>query len=164
MKILALDMAETTGYAASNGDSGTFSVKVSTHQSKGVRLIKLEKWIDNYYNEYAFDLICYEAISDMRFRNSTVNLAQYSAIVQRWALKNGIEYAEIYQSDIKAAAKKALPVFKKTPKKGKKPDKRVNKEWIVAAARKRFNKIEILDDNHADALFCLEIAKANYHV
>lgn len=142
MKILALDLATKTGWAHSNGESGVQSFAPRRGDSPGMRYLELRAWLSRVYEFSPFDLIAYE-MPHYRGGHATEVLAGMTATVQAWAAERKVETTVRHSSEIK---KHALG-------KG-----RGSKSAMVSACEKKFG-VKPIDDNHADALWLLDLVK-----
>jgi len=150
MKILALDLATVTGFAHSSGPSGVWDLRIKKDESSGMRLIRFENKLREVLNGPGIDLIVFEAVSVGSGPKANMDGIKLStklqAIIERMVeKKEGIECSSYNLSQIKAHA---------IPKKGASR----NKEAMVGAAEKRWPDVEVIDDNHADALWLLDLA------
>ena len=145
MKILALDPATVTGWAHSNGPSGIWDLSIRRDESKGMRLIRLNRMLREIHESVGIDLLVYEAARNAgpKMQGALVVQAELQGVIKLFCESNGIEFIGLSPSEIK----------KHATGKGN-----ANKVAMVAAAKERF-KIEIIDDNHADALHILHYAR-----
>jgi len=142
MRILALDIATKTGFAITDGESGTWDLTTKRDESKGMRLIKLRQHIQSIEDEIPIDLIVFEAVRAFRHQQAVVTQSELQGVVKAWCHDNEIEYKGYTSSMIKKHA---------TGKgNAKKPE-------MIKAASEMF-EIDIVDDNHADALWLLHLA------
>lgn len=144
MRILALDPATKCGWAYSEGGSGTWDLSVRRDESAGMRLIRLRAKLREFTE---VDLVVYEAArnSAPKMQGALVVQATLQSVLVLWAEDNGFEYKGYSPSEIKKYA----------TGKGN-----ASKDMMVAEARKAFG--DIIDDNQADALWLLELAKHDY--
>ena len=155
MRILALDLATTTGFAHSNGPSGTWDLSIRKDESSGMRLLRFESKLMEIINSVGVDVIIFEAALVFGSRPlgmEPVRLhAKLQAIIERLVESDGMTGGdmECRSYSVQEIKKHAIP------EKGRKRDKPA----MVAAAKKRWPDVEIVDDNHADALFLLDLAK-----
>lgn len=143
MKILALDLATTTGWASSDGTSGVQSFKPRRGDSPGVRYLNLRAWLSGMYKIIPFELIAYEQ-AHFRGGYATEVLVGMATTVQAWAAEYGVETTTRQSSEIK---KYALG-------KGK-----GSKLAMMLACEKKFG-IEPIDDNHSDAVWLLDLVRS----
>jgi Holliday junction resolvasome RuvABC endonuclease subunit len=149
MRILALDPATKCGWARI-GDakiaSGVWDLSIRKDESGGMRLLRLESKL-NVCLEAGLDLVVFEAA-----RNATRNTqgalvvqALLQGVIVLWCEKREIDYRGFSPSEIK----------KHATGKGN-----ANKDLMLAAARQR--GWHPVDDNHADALWLLDLARKEY--
>ena len=143
MRILALDIATKCGFAISGSTSGTWDLTTKRDESKGVRLIKLRNLIQQTHENKPLDLVVFEAVRAFRHQQAVVCQSELQGVVKAWCHDNNIEYKGYTSSEIK----------KHATGKGN-----AKKDQMIKAAAEMF-EIKIFDDNHADALWILDLAK-----
>lgn len=147
MKILALDLGTTYGWAFDNGSevlSGRHSLKTLRHEGAGMRYLRFSQWLDAFTEKNGYPTVVY--FEEVR-RHSSVTAAHVyggfmttlTAWCERWRIP--------YQS---------VPVG--TIKKQFTGNGSASKEKMIRAA---FNHYGVFaeDDNHADALGILYYAQ-----
>ena len=150
MKILALDPATHYGFAYQDGNnaivSGTWDLSSKRDESKGMKLIRLESKL-NEIAKLGIDLIVFEAARNAmpQMQGALVVQAELQGVLKLWAEKNKLDYRGYSPSEIK----------KHATGKGN-----CGKPAMIAAAKKKFNFSG--DDNEADALWVLDLAKSEY--
>lgn len=154
MKILALDMATRTGWAHSDGASGVWKLDIRRDESNGTRLLDFEAQVRQVLAGPGVRLIVFESVSvasGPKANLSGVKLgSQLQAIIERLCAETpGLDCRGYNPMTLKAFA---------IPEKGVPR----NKEAMVAAAKRQWPEITIIDDNHADALWLLEMARREY--
>ena len=141
-KIIALDMATQTGYAANTAPwiSGSVCFPVKRGESPGMRFIRFRAWLYETLEVMLgeIDLICYEQ-AHHRGGAATAVCVGMVAILQAFAAEHDIELMTVHTATLKKYAT---------------GNGRASKEDMIQAARERFDR-EIMDDNEADALFIL---------
>lgn len=143
MNVLALDLATKTGWAHSCGESGVWDLSVQRDESGGMRFIRLRAKLGEMLRGVGVDVVYYELPFAHKKNKTGCDVGtKLTAIVESWALENGLEYCGKTNSDVK----------KHATGKG-----RVDKDAMIAAAEEKF-EIAIIDDNHADALWLLDLA------
>lgn len=142
MRILALDIATKCGFAISNSTSGTWDLTSKRDESKGMRLIKLRNFIRQIHENAPLDLVVFEAVRAFRHQQAVVCQSELQGVVKAWCHDNGVEYKGYTSSEIK----------KHATGKGN-----AKKDQMIRAAIEMF-EIPIVDDNHADALWTLDLA------
>lgn len=138
--ILALDLATKTGWAHSCGLSGVQDFSPRRGDSPGMRLLNLRGWLNRLLDEAPVDVIAYE---QAHHRGGAATHVAHSIIgvVEVIAAERNIGLTNRHTSEIK---KHALG-------KG-----RGDKEQMIEAAKSKW-AIKIEDDNHADALWLLDL-------
>lgn len=149
MKILALDLATKTGWAALVNDgveSGVQMFDVRRGESPGMRFLRFNRWLDTMLETVVPDLVVYE----QNFRRggaATEIAAGFSTRVQEATARRGVEHATVAVGTLKKWA---------TGNGGSK------KPAMMARAAELYPNVPILDDNHADALLILAWAEETY--
>lgn len=146
MRILALDIATHCGYAVGIRESGTWDLSTKRDESKGIRLLKLRRHIQDVHDKKPIELVVFEAVRAFGHQPAVVALSEFQAVIKIWCHDNGIEYKGYTSSMIK----------KHATGKGN-----AKKDLMVSTAAARF-RIPIVDDNHADALWLLSLAKIDF--
>lgn len=147
LRILALDPATKCGWAHSSGASGTWDLSVKADESSGMRLIRLQAKLLEIKKTVGVDLVVFEASRNLQYGNAVRVAAQIQGVVELVCTNECIEYRGYSASEIKKHA---------TGSGGAKKDK------MIEAAKKKWPKVEIVDDNHADALWLLDLATSQY--
>ncbi len=147
MKILAIDQATKAGWAVSPQVSGMWDLKVLRDESAGMRLIRFRAKIREIIELEKIDLVVYERVSG-RFKASISVSAELAGTLKVICEDSKIEYRAFSPKEIKQHA----------TGKGN-----CNKEAMVAAAKLKWPSIDIIDDNHADALWLLSLANKLYN-
>lgn len=147
MNILALDPATQCGWAHSSGISGTWDLSIRRDESAGMRLIRLQGKLNEILAGPGIDLVVYEAARHAapKMQGALVVQAMIQGVLVSWCETNNIEYRGYSPSEIK----------KHATGKGN-----ANKEQMMTAAKQRFNFTG--DNNEADALWLLDLAKREY--
>jgi Holliday junction resolvasome RuvABC endonuclease subunit len=145
MKILAIDPGTHCGYALSPVESGTWDLSVKRHEGGGMRYLRLR----NYLNEscHGIDLVVYE---EVHRHNGTDAAHIYGGIV-------GIIQEHCEMHDIQYQGVPVGTVKKHATGKGN-----ANKDSMVNAAKAKWQDIDIVDDNQADALWIWDWAQNEY--
>lgn len=151
MRILALDLATKTGYALGDEKgiltSGTAKFEVKKFEGAGMRYLKFGNWLRDFVEGWKPDVVYFEGIR----RHLGVDaahvygglMATMQAILEHWR----VPYSALTVQEIKKLAT------------GKGNAK---KDAMIATAKAKWSDIEIVDDNHADALWILEAARAEH--
>jgi len=144
MKVLALDLATTTGWATmANGVviSGTISFKGGRYEGGGMRYLRFRKWLRELLDLEKPEVVFYE---EVRRHLSTDSAHVYGGLLA--TMQAELESREIpYQG---------LPVG--TIKKKATGRGNASKEDMVQAAKHYWPDQSIKDDNQADALWILQ--------
>lgn len=139
MRILALDIATVTGWATETA-SGTWNLKPNRGESDGMRVIRFKAKVKEIIKAEEIDLIVYERQAG-RNTYSIMIASEMVGVLKGLCINNGIEYASYSAGEIKRFA----------TGKGN-----ASKEMMIESARGQFD-CEIVDDNHADALWLLKM-------
>lgn len=144
MRILALDLATKTGWASSDGGSGVQDFTLKRGESAGMKWIRFGTWMRNIVSLCNPDIIVYE---QAHHRGGAATHSAHSLIsqVEVVATEEGIEVTNYHTASIK----------KHATGKG-----RVGKDEMLDAAKERWPDVEIIDHNHADALWLLDLARS----
>lgn len=139
MPVLALDPATVTGWALSPLLSGTWDLTLKRDESIGMKFLRLRAKLNELYDNYDFKVVVYEAARNAqpKMQGALVHQAQLQAIIVDWAHSNGLDYKGYSPKEIKKWATK---------------NGNASKDIMVAAAKRLFPEINILSDDHADAL------------
>jgi Holliday junction resolvasome RuvABC endonuclease subunit len=146
MKILALDPATKMGFAHTFGVSGTWDLSVRRDESAGMRLIRLSGKLNEMRDGVGVEVVVFEAARNCapKMQGTLVVQAEFQAVIKLWCEENQVEYRGYSPTEIK----------KHATGKGN-----ANKLAMVAAAKARFPGINVADDNQADALLLLDLAR-----
>jgi Holliday junction resolvasome RuvABC endonuclease subunit len=146
MNILALDPATNCGWAHSSGASGTWDLSIRRDESSGMRLLRLKSKL-NACLDAGVDLLVYEAARNAgpKMQGALVVQATLQGVIVLWAEEKCIDYRGYSPREIK----------KHATGKGN-----ANKDSMLAAARQR--GWHPADDNEADALWILDLARSEY--
>lgn len=142
LKILALDPANKCGWAHSDGMSGTWDLSVKRDESSGMGLLRFAGKLNEILGAVGVDVVFYEAARHAapKMQGSLVRQALIQGVLIHWCEARQIEYRGYSPTEVKKHATGS----------GK-----ANKEDMVKAAEEKFGPIE--DDNHADALWILDM-------
>ena len=147
MNILAIDQATHSGWACDfQHGSGVWDLRVKKDESAGMRLIRLRTKLKELQALMDFDLLVYERVAG-RFQSSTNVASEIVSVIKVFCEDNGIEYRAFSAGEIKRHA----------TGKGN-----CGKPAMVSAAKEKWPHIDLVDDNHADALHLLSLAKLEY--
>ncbi len=149
-RILAIDQATQCGWAHSSSPhaSGVWDLSIRSDESGGTRLIRFESKIREVMAGPGVDLIVFETVSVASGPKANMN---------------GMKLGSKLQAVIEALCEResSIECMSYNPQTIKAFANAKKKEEVVAAAKKKWPDIEILDDNHADALWLLALAKHN---
>jgi Holliday junction resolvasome RuvABC endonuclease subunit len=146
VKILALDPATHCGFAHSDGASGTWDLTPRRDESAGMRLLRLRGKLNELLKTVGIDVLAFEAARNQgpKMQGALVVQAELQSVIKVFCEDNRIQYMGLSPSEVKKVA----------TGKGN-----ANKDAMIAAAVKRWPDRKIGDDNEADALWILELAK-----
>ena len=147
MKILALDPATTTGYA-SEIVSGVQDCSTRPNESKGLRIIRFVKFLNEMIEVVKPDIIVYEKPGGQNYNALRVHSQLESQIIETCE-NNKIEYKGYSAGEIK----------KHATGKGN-----CGKPLMVSTAKEKWPEIKIIDDNHSDALWLHDLAKKDFEL
>jgi crossover junction endodeoxyribonuclease RuvC len=147
MKLLSIDPSLTTGWCIREGaailGSGVWKIGHNPRfESIGMRWLRFQQKLNEAYAACPYTHVAYE---EVRFHRGGGATAVYEGLVshlQSWCERIGVTY-------------QAIPV--KTIKKYACGNGNADKSKMIAAAKVKWPHIEIVDDNHADALWIGEI-------
>lgn len=146
MRILALDPATHCGFAHSCGISGTWDLSVRRDESAGMRLIRLSSKLNEILS-MGIDLVVFEAARHAapKMQGALVIQAQMQGVIVHWCENNKKQYRGFSPSEIK----------KHATGKGN-----ASKDIMMASAALKWPQMR--DDDEADALWLLDLAKSMY--
>lgn len=159
MRVLAIDPGSTCGWAfadteKNDGASGVWDIRPNPKRgdSPGMRYLKLHAQLKKHL---PLDLVVYE-LQHHRGGAATEYAIGCSTTIQAFCAANRIEHSAVHSAIIKSF------VLGRAPKR-KKGDPKFDrsKDAVMAAARVRWPEIELIDDNHADALWLAAYALTN---
>ena len=139
MKILSLDIATKTGWATDT-TSGVWDLKPKRGESEGMRVVRFKAKVRELIELESIELVAYERPAG-RHKSSIMVASEMIGVLKDLTMERNIQLASYSATEIKKFAT------------GKGNS---NKEAMVNAAKQNFN-IEIIDDNHADALWLLKM-------
>lgn len=138
-KILALDIATVTGWATET-TSGTWNLKPNRGESEGMRVVRFKAKVKELIELEKITLIAYERPAGMH-KGSIMVASEMVGVLKDLCEELKVNYASYSATEIKKYAT------------GKGNS---NKEKMIESAKIKF-KIDILDDNHADALWLFDL-------
>lgn len=144
MNILALDLGQSCGWAMNiNGKikSGVWNLKPSKFDSSGVKFVKFRHFLELELIIGGVEKVYYEAVRMHRAIDAAQAYGGYVSQLQVVCHEFDIPYEGVAVQTIK----------KHGTGKGT-----ADKDMMVAAAVKKFKGINIINDDHADALWLLD--------
>jgi Holliday junction resolvasome RuvABC endonuclease subunit len=151
MKVLSLDLATKTGWAYNEPtiNGGVWDLKPKRGSSEGMKQVKLRSHLQDFVNTVGkLDLIVYEKPAG-RFIAGVISVAELVSVVKLFCEDNKINYTSYRPTEIKKWAT------------GKGNS---NKLVMFAEAKRRWEHIDIIDDNMADAMLMLEMTKQDLSI
>lgn len=145
IKILALDPATHCGYAISKELYGVWDLTPKRDESAGMRLIRLRSKLNDILKTEHINLVVFERPGG-RFKGAIIVHSELQAQIKIVCEDHKIEYRAYSSKEIKTYA----------TGKGN-----CGKPAMIAAAQKKLGYTGE-DDNEADALWLLELAKKDY--
>lgn len=148
LKILSLDLARKCGWAFSDGDyvdSGMKEFEKVPHDSPGMIYLQFGAWLDEMISKFNPEIISYE-MPHLRGTYATTLLVGLVTKIHEVCAEvdGGIEHRQFHSGHIKAFA----------TNKGN-----ASKGEMVEMAKSIYPEIDIIDDNHADALHILALSQ-----
>lgn len=157
LPILALDLSTNTGWALSDRNgvvtSGVQTFDLKRGESTGMRFLRFRKWLKDIivlgelgkdFSDNNPGVIAFEQAHHRGGAATQLCVGLVTDVLAEAALY-GLEHMPIHTASLKKFA----------TGKGK-----ASKEEMIAKATELFPEIEILDDNHADALLLLKYGMA----
>jgi crossover junction endodeoxyribonuclease RuvC len=132
--ILGLDVSTKTGFATSIA-SGVWDLSIKRDESSGMRLIRFKSKLQEMIQKHEIKLIAFERSSG-QYQSTVIVQSEIHGVLKMVCEENKIEYRAYSASEIKKFAT------------GKGNS---GKPLMIEAAKRKYG-IEIIDDNHADAL------------
>jgi Holliday junction resolvasome RuvABC endonuclease subunit len=140
MKVLALDIASTTGWCLDKGLYGTWNFKTRKDESMGMKLIRFRAKLKEFNELEDLQVIVYERPAG-RHANSIIHQAKLIAVLEEFCEQNSIDYRSYSATEIKKFA----------TGKGN-----ANKEAMINSAIDKWD-YDGDDDNEADAIHMREL-------
>jgi Holliday junction resolvasome RuvABC endonuclease subunit len=142
MNILAIDPATKLGWAISAKLCGMEDYTAKSGESSGYKLIKFKSFLLKILETEKIELVVYERAGG-RFKNDIMSHAKWVAVIEMICIEKNIEYRAYSSGEIKKFATGNGACSKA--------------DMIKSAIRKY--KVPVKDDNIADALHLLHLAK-----
>ena len=147
MKVLAIDAATRCGWAHSDGGSGEWNLTSTARESKGLRLVKFLKRLEEVQRTRGIELVSHEKVIMFPKRaQGSIVCAQLVGVLMLFCETRHIPYVEYSPGAIK----------KHATGKGN-----ANKAAMIDAANARFG--QVCGDNEADALWLLDLTQSERH-
>ena len=143
MNILALDLGTKCGYASKN-NSGVWHLKPSTHESAGERYRKFGMLLREHISVNCIDFVVYEEVHRHIGTEAAHVYGGLVAILQCVCAEHMVEYKGVGVGTIKKHATGSGSA---------------SKEEMVKSAIQKMKSVNVIDDNHADALHLLDYAQ-----
>lgn len=148
MNILALDLGTKCGWASNylKPSSGVWDLKNKLTESIGMRYIRFGGYLSNCG---LADIVVYEEVHNHRAVDAAHVFGGLQAILQTFCLESKIEYRGIGVGTIKKWAT---------------GNGNAKKDAMICAAALKFKGVNVIDDNHADALWLLDYATKSFNL
>lgn len=143
MNILALDLGTKCGFACSCGASGVWCLKPKATESIGQRYLRFKEHLEAHAMFCDFGHIFYEEVHAHMAVDAAHVFGGLQAILQTYCLEHKVEYRGIGVKTIKKYAT---------------GNGNADKKKMISMAIIKFKSINVIDDNHADALWLLDLA------
>lgn len=147
VKLLALDIANVTGFCTATA-SGIWKLTPRRDESKGMVLIRLRAKLDEVVKLEGINVVVFERPAGM-YASSIISQSEKHGVVKLYCEENGIQYRAYSATEIK----------KHATGKGN-----AKKQLMIETAQEKWADLEIIDDNHADALWLFDIAKRDLNI
>lgn len=141
MNILALDIATHTGWCTKTA-SGVWDFSIKRDESSGMRLIRFKAKVREVIEKEQINLVVFERTAGFH-KNAIIVQSELHGVLKLFLEENNIQYRAYSASEIKKFA----------TGKGN-----AGKPLMIAAAKQKYPDVEIIDDNHADALHIYHLA------
>lgn len=149
MRILALDTATHCGWAHSpSNESGVWDLTPKMDESRNIRLLSLKRHLLNIRSRLGVDAVAFESLI-MRPNTGKAVMVQseFLGVVKLWCEEEDILYKGFLPSVIK----------KHATGKGN-----ASKDRMLIWARRKWPDVKFKDDNQADAMWLLDLAKKEF--
>jgi len=144
--ILAIDPATLTGWAISKEIYGTWNLRTRADESWGMKLIRFKSKFMEILNSYEIKVVAYERPAG-RNTHSIITQSKIIGIIESVCEEHNIEYVAYSASEVKKFAT------------GKGNS---GKPLMISTAKEKYG-YQGADDNEADALHILHLAKYYYN-
>lgn len=152
MEILALDVATKMGWAHSTGQSGVWDFSIKRDESGGLRLMRFRAKLEEIEALGGVDLVAFEAARHAMpgMQGALVAQSELQGVLKEWCQSKNIDFKGYSPTAIKKHALSDVKGKKRT------------KQKMVQAAENKWPHLKIIDDNHADALWLLDLVMQEY--
>ena len=140
--VLALDPAEKFGWAVSRDLYGVWDFKLKRDESFSMKLVRFRSRLTKLVEEAEIDYIVFERVSG-RFSGAIASHSKFVAVIELFCEDNEIPYKGYSAKEVKKFAT---------------GNGNAGKPKMIANAKAKL-KYKGDDDNEADALWILELAK-----
>lgn len=140
--ILAIDPASMLGWAVSNDEYGTWDLRTRKDESIGMKLLRLKAKLVEMHHLTKFTLVVYERAAGQH-KASIIHQSKLIGLIEHWCEEMQIDYKAYSATEIKKFA----------TGKGN-----AGKPAMIKAAQEKLGYTGN-DDNEADALWILNLAK-----
>jgi Holliday junction resolvasome RuvABC endonuclease subunit len=147
MKVLALDIASTTGWCLDSNTYGTWDFKTRKDESMGMKLIRFKAKLREIHEAERLDIIIYERPAG-RHANSLIHEAKLIAVVEQFCEEHKIDYRSYSAKEIKKHAT---------------GNGNASKDMMIQAAKANHGYTGS-DDNEADAIHLRELFKSEMNI
>lgn len=147
MSLLSLDIATKTGWCTPHA-SGVQDFKLKRGESQGMMGIKFRSFLIDICKSDNIKLISYEQPSGI-YKASIIHQSKLIGVLETFCIENNIDFTSYPAKTIKKFA----------TGKGN-----ASKSLMVAEAMQKFPDTEIIDDNHADAIWLYELTKSDLNL
>jgi Holliday junction resolvasome RuvABC endonuclease subunit len=143
--ILSLDIATKVGWAVSESIYGLWDLSIKKDESGGMKLIRFRSKLREFFKEHQVTLVVFERAA-----------GRFASAVAHQSRLQGILEAELIDYNIQYRAYSATEIKKFATGKGNS-----GKPQMIIAAKEKYG-YNGKDDNEADALHLLHLAKRDY--
>ena len=145
-KILALDPADKFGWALSNEIYGVWDIRVKRDESIGMKFLRLETKLIEIFQTQDIKLIAFERPGG-RFKRDIINHSKLQGIIESFCAQHNLNHIGYSSKEIKKFATN---------------NGNCGKALMISSAREKLN-YSGNDNNEADALWILELAKKEFN-
>jgi Holliday junction resolvasome RuvABC endonuclease subunit len=142
IKILAIDQASKCGWCCSLELNGVWDFTTRKDESMGMKLLRFKSKLREVCEAESIDVVVYERVAGFH-KGAIIHAAKMVGIMESFCEESKIEYRAYSAAEIKKFA----------TGKGN-----ANKPKMIEAAKLKYPSVEIIDDNHADALHIYHLA------